>query len=227
MFRPIANPGQNANNALKRYADDDVCCNSYPDACQYDVTIATANSVTAITYKRDAAGSNITATFSGVTGGANVLTAFRAALVAAGYENDADQVTDITRETSGSNQIYHITGGLIIVSATHSGGTATATAKCNRTGICDFYIAVPGGAANVFGVDGTDEDLGSLVIGVANAAAVKAAIEGAAAWPSGYTAAVTEDADFYYITLNGPGEIVFTWNGEQLDKQNCVAGYIA
>ena len=227
MFRPIANSGQNANNALKRYSDDDVCCNSYPSDCQYDLTIATANTVTAITYKRTAESVNTVATFTAVSGGANVSAAFRAALVAAGYENDGDAVVDITYETSGANQIYHITGGLIVVSATHSGGTATATAKCDRVGICDFYLEIPGGAANVFGVDGTDEDLGSLTLVGNTAANVVSAIEGATAWPAGYTVAVVEDADSFNITINGPGEIVFTWNTVQFDKQNCVAGYIA
>jgi hypothetical protein len=64
MYRPIANSGQNANNALKRYADDDVCCNSYPDACQYDVTIATAATVNNVKFKRTAAGENDYQNFS-------------------------------------------------------------------------------------------------------------------------------------------------------------------
>ena len=227
MYRPIANSGQNANNALKRYADDDVCCNSYPDACQYDVTIATAATVNNVKFKRTADGATITKTFT-AAGGTAVVAALKAAFVAEGYENDGDVIVDVTSEVDGSNTIYHITGALIVVSMTHTTNTVvTATEKCNRVGICDFYITTAGGAANVFGVDGTDEDLGSLVIGADNAAAVVAAIEGATAWPSGYTVTVTEDADLYYITLNGPGTVVFTWNGNQFAKQDCVAGYIA
>lgn len=227
MFKPISVPDQNANNALKRYADDGHCCDNYPEACQYDVTIATANTVSAVVFKRTAESTAETLTFSAAAGGAAAVAAIKAALIGAGYENDADTVTHVVGVTSGSNTIYRITGALIIVSLTHSGGSASATAKCNRVGICDFYIAIPGGSANVFGVDGVDEDLGSLVIGVEDAADVKAAIEGAAEWPSGYTVVVTEDADLYYITINGPGPINFTWNGEQFTKQDCVAGYIA
>lgn len=227
MFRPISVSDQNANNALKRYADDDVCCNSYPDACQYDVTVATANTVSAVVVKRTAESASETLSFTAAAGGAAAAAAIKAAIVAAGYENDGDAITDVTQAAVSTNTIYAITGGLIIVSLTHSGGSATATAKCDRVGICDFYLEIPGGAANVFGVDGTDEDLGSLTLAGNTAANVVSAIEGATAWPAGYTVAVVEDADSFNITINGPGEIVFTWNTVQFDKQDCVAGYIA
>lgn len=227
MFRPISVPDQNANNMLKRYADDGNCCDNYPDGCQYDATIATANTVSAVVFKRTAASDPETASFTAAAGGAAAAAAIRTAILAEGYENDGDQVVDVTTETSGSNTIYHITGALIIVSVTHSGGSATATAKCTRVGICDFYTEIPGGAANVFGVDGVEEDLGSLTLAGNTAADVKSAIEGAAAWPSGYTVAVVEDSDSFNITINGPGPITFTWNDVQLTKQNCVAGYIA
>lgn len=227
MYQPIANSGQNANNAMKRYANDDVCCDSYPTACQYDITIATAATVNNIKFKRTAEGETITKTFT-AAGGTAVVAAIKAALVAEGYEEDSDEVQGVTSAVVSSNTIYSITGSLIVVSMTHTTNTVvTPTTKCDRVGICDHYITTAGGAANLFGVDGTEEDLGSLVIGVNNAAAVKAAIEGATAWPSGYTVAVTEDADLYYITINGPGNVVFSWNGDKFVKQDCVAGYIA
>lgn len=227
MYQPIANSGQNANNLMKRYGNDDVCCDSYPTACQYDITIATSATVNNIKFKKTAEGDTITKTFT-ASGGTAVVAAIKAALVAEGYEEDSDEVRGVTSRVSSSNTIYSITGSLIVVSMTHTTSTVvTPTTKCNRVGICDHYITTAGGAANVFGVDGEDEDLGSLVIGTNNAAAVKAAIEGATAWPAGYTVAVTEDADLYYITINGPGTVVFTWNGDKFVKQDCVAGYIA
>lgn len=227
MYQPIANSGQNANNVMKRYGNDDMCCDSYPTACQYDITIATAATVNNIKFKRTAEGDTITKTFTAV-GGTAVVAAIKAALVAEGYEEDSDEVTGVTSAVVSSNTIYSITGSLIVVSMTHTTSTVvTPTTKCDRVGICDHYITTAGGAANVFGVDGVDEDLGSLVIGSDNAAAVVAAIEAATAWPSGYTVAVTEDADLYYITINGPGPIVFSWNGDKFVKQDCVAGYIA
>jgi hypothetical protein len=227
MYQPISVPDQNANNALKRYGNDDMCCDSYPTACQYDITIATAATVNNIKFKRTAEGETVTKTFTAV-GGTAVVAAIKAALVAEGYEEDSDEVRGVTSRVVSSNTIYSITGSLIVVSMTHTTSTVvTPTTKCERVGICDHYITTAGGAANVFGVDGTDEDLGGLDIGTDNAAAVKAAIEGAAAWPSGYTVAVTEDAELYYITINGPGPIVFSWNGNKFVKQDCVAGYIA
>lgn len=227
MFRPISVPDQNANNALKRYADDGFCCDSYPDACQYDVTVATANTVSAVVVKRTAASASETLTFSAAAGGAAAAAAIKAAIVAAGYENDGDTITDVTQTAVSTNTIYTITGGLIIVSLTHSGGSATATAKCNRVGVCDFYTEIPGAAANVFGVDGVDEDLGSLTLAGSTAANVVSAIEEATAWPAGYTVAVVETATEFQITINGPGTVSFTWNGAQFDKQDCVVGYIA
>lgn len=227
MYKPISVPDQNANNAIKRYANDDVCCDNYPDACQYDVTIATAATVNNIKFQRTADGDVVTKTFT-AAGGTAVVAAIKAALVAEGYEEDSDAVASVTSEVVSTNTIYHITGALIVVSMTHTTSTVVAaTAKCTRVGICDFYTEIPGGTANIFGVDGVDEDLGSLTLAGSTAANVKSAIEGAAAWPSGYTAAVVETATEFQITINGPGPIVFTWNGEQLTKQDCVAGYIA
>lgn len=212
---------------MKRYADDDVCCNSYPDACQYDVTVATANTVSAVVVKRTAESASETLSFTAAAGGAAAAAAIKAAIVAAGYENDGDAITDVTQAAVSTNTIYAITGGLIIVSLTHSGGSATATAKCDRVGICDFYTEIPGSATNTFTVDGVDAALGSLTLAANTAANVVSAIEGAANWPAGYTVAVVEDADSFNITINGPGEIVFLWNTVQFDKQDCVAGYIA
>lgn len=227
MFQPIANPGQNANNALKRYGSDDVCCNDYPDACQYDVTIPTAATVNNIIYKPTAASDPVTIAFTAV-GGAAVVAAVKAGLIANGYEEDSDEVAGITSEVVSTNTIYHTTGSLIIVSMTHTTSTVVAAVeKCDRVGICDFYVEIPGGAANVFAVNGVDEDLGSLTLVGNTAAEVVTAIEGATAWPSGYTVAVVETATAFEITINGPGPIVFEWNGEQFTKQNCVAGYIA
>lgn len=227
MLQPIANPGQNANNALKRYGSDDVCCNDYPDACQYDVTIATAATVNNVKFKRTADGEVVTKTFT-AAGGTAVVAALKAAFTAEGYENDGDTVVDVTSEVVSTNTIYHITGSLIVVSMTHTTSTVVAAvAKCDRVGICDFYTEIPGGAANVFGVDGVDEDLGSLTLAGSTAANVVSAIEGATAWPSGYTVAVVETATEFQITINGPGPIVFTWNDVQFTKQDCVAGYVA
>ena len=229
MFRPISVPDQNANNVLKRYSDDDVCCNDYPAACQYDVTIPTANAVNNIIFRRKTGGATVTKTFSpAVTGAANVIAAIRAALVAEGYENDGDIVTDVTSAVSGSNTIYSITGSPVVVSMLHNTSTTvTATAKCDRVGICDFYLEIPGATTNTLTVDGVDASLGSLTLAGNTAANVVSAIEGAANWPAGYTVTVVEDADSFNITINGPGEIVFEWSGVQFDKQNCVAGYIA
>lgn len=227
MYQPIANPTQNAGNALKRYANDDACCDNYPAACQYDLTIATAATVNNIKFKRTADGDTITKTFTAV-GGAAVVAAIKAALVAEGYEEDSDEVLGVTSAVVSSNTIYSVTGSLVVVSMTHTTSTVvTPTIQCDRVGICDFYIAIPGGAANVFGVNGTDEDLGSLTLAGNTAANVVTEIQGAAAWPAGYTVAVVETGVAFEITINGTGTIVFTWNGEQLDKQDCVAGYIA
>lgn len=227
MLRPISVPDQNANNALRRYADDDVCCNEYPDACQYDVTIPTAATVNNIKFKRTPGGATETVVITS-SGSDDVRDAIRSALQGEGYENDGDAVTDVSYVEESTDTIYSITGSLIIVSITHTTSTEVAAVeKCTRVGICDFYTEIPGGTVNEFGVDGVVEDLGSLTLVGNTAANVVSAIEGATEWPSGYTVAVTETATAFEITINGPGPIVFTWNGEQFTKQNCVAGYIA
>ena len=107
MFRPISVPDQNEKNLLKRYADDGVCCDGYPAACQYDITIATSATVNNIKFRKTASGDIITKTFT-ASGGTAVVAALKAAFAAEGYENDDDDVVGVTSEVSGSNTIYHI-----------------------------------------------------------------------------------------------------------------------
>lgn len=225
MLLPISNFAVNDESLVKRYANDDGCCNDYPGVCAYEITIPTSATVNNIKFKRKENDAEITKSFS-ASGGAAVVAALKSALSAEGYEDDGDEVKGIVSKVSGSNTIYTITGSLVVVSMTHSTSTVVnAVKKCKRTGVCDFVVNTAAGAVNNFRVDATTVDLGNLPFSSTTDAALKTAIEGASNFPSGYTVAVTKGATEFTITITGPAPKLFAWNGVQFAKQNCQTVY--
>lgn len=231
MLRLILNPtGQNPNNLIKLYKTQSGCCDDAAAACQYDVTIPTANAVNNIIFKNPITGANKTVTFSpAVTGAANVKAAIVNALAADGwFENDNDAVTAVSSETSGSNTIYHITGEAIIVSMMHNGATTVAAVvKCTRVNVCDFAYDYAGNAATTFTVNGVNASLGSLTLAGNTAAQVKAAIEAAANWPTTADVEVTKTGTAFEIRIVDVGSNTYEINGDEFTRSGCAAGYVA
>ena len=236
MFRKILNPGQNAKNTVKLYANESGCCSDGQlPQCMYDVTIPTANAVNSITFK-DATGANKTVTFSpAVTGATNVKAAIKAAILAEGFENDSDVVQGITSETSGANTIYHITGELVIVSMVHNTSTSVnATAKCTRVANCQFAYADWNATTDTLTINGVAEALGTVTPGTTSAAAVKTAIETALGNQNvDYTLVTVTTtgsggSTLYQITITGiVSTTVLSLEGIEFTRSACSADYVA
>lgn len=227
MLQPISNYVATDASALKRYANDDACCNDYPDVCAYEITIPTSATVNNIKFKRTDSSEEVTKAFT-ASGGSAVVAAVKSALAAEGYEDDGEEPVGVTSKVSGTNTIYTIVGSLVVVSMTHSTSTVVnAVKKCKRTGVCDFTVNTAAGAVNNFRVDGTTVDLGNLPFSSTTANALKSAIEGASNFPAGYTVSVVKGATEFTVTINGPSPKLFAWNGVQFAKSNCAVAYIA
>lgn len=226
MLLPISNYVGGDNSLLKRYSNDDACCNDYPDPCAYEVTIPASATVNKIEFRRISSGPVISKTFTAV-GGTNVVNALRSVFASEGYEDDGNDIAGVSFSTSGTNNVYRIVGALVVVSMTHSTNTVVnAVPKCKRVGFCDFVVNTSAGAVNNFRVDSSVVDLGNIPFSSTTASALKSAIEGASNFPAGYTVNVIKGATEFTITISGPSPKLFAWNGVQFSKQNCKVSYI-
>jgi len=231
MFRLISNPvGQNADNLIKLYDSTKGCCEGNANAaCQYDVTIPTANAVNNIIFK-DLAGVNKTVTFSpAVTGAVAVRAAIRAAITANNwFEDDDDAVAAVSSKAAAANTIYSITGEVIIVSMLHNAvTTVAAVVKCDRINVCTFSLDYAGLATTAFMVNGVVAALGSLTLAGNTAAQVTTAIEAAANWPTTADVVTVETATAFEIRITDVGGNTYKINGVDFARTNCAAGYVA
>lgn len=227
MLQPIANRGQNANNTLKVYTSNDVCCSGLPGECQFDIVIPTANAVNNVIFKRTAADAAVTKTFT-ATGATAVLAALNTAFAAEGYEDDGDTPVGITSYTDGTNTVYQITGSLIVVSMLHNTNTTVAaTQKCTRIARCTYSANWAGGNAKTFSVNGTDTVLGDLTFASHTAAQVDTALS--ALVPAGAVVAVVKNTDtsLYEIKIYAGADQVFVIDSVDFVASNCGPGYVA
>lgn len=228
MFRAITNhSGQNADNTLKFY-DNAGCCGDGVAACQYSVVLPTANAVNNIVITRNGVDEILTTGFP-ATGAANVVTAIKAALAAAGYENDTDDAAGVTSETSGTNTIYRITGTLVVASMKHNGTTdVAATALCSRIKKCVFARDWAGNASSsAFIVDGVSATIAAHTLAGKTAAEVQAAIVALANWPSTATINVVETATAFEIRITDIFTRTYTLDAVAFTSGNCGMGYTA
>jgi len=226
MFVPSG--GQAGNkDVLKRNLADDICCNDYPSACKFELTIPSAATVNSLKIKRKEDSAEITLNI-GVSGAANVAAKMRDEILAQNYFDDGVDLPGVSYTTAGGNVIYSIVGALIVVSATHSGSTVVnAVKKCKRVGICDFKLTIPGGATNNFSVDGVVVNLGAINHATDSAATVQGLFQNASNFPAGYTVTVVKTATAFDVTIKGPGGKEFAVNGVRFAQSNCVIDYIA
>ena len=236
MFRKIHNSDQNAANTVKLYSSESGCCSDGQlPQCMYDVTIPTANAVNSITFK-DSAGASKTVTFSpAVTGATDVKAAIKAAIVAEGYEDDADVVSGVTSEAVSTNTIYSITGELVIDSMVHNTSTSVnAVAKCTRVANCQYAYADYAAVSTDLTINGVVEDLGTITPGTTSAGAVATAIETALGNQSVAFDAVTVittgsgAGTLYQITITGVlSTTTLSLDGLEFTRSACSADYVA
>ena len=226
MYRSITNyKNQNDANLVKILDATSGCCGGGTTPCQYDVIIPTANAVNNIIFKQ-ADGTSVTRTFSpAVTGEANVIAAIKAAILSTdGYETGDDMTPTVFATTSGSNSIYHISGDLIVVSMLHNTSTTvTATARCTRLNMCEYFYAWPGsGSTSAFVIGGTSATLASFTLAGSTAAQVQAAIIALANWPTNAYINVVETGTAFEITITAAHDAAPTLGGTAFAQSNCL-----
>lgn len=231
MFLAIRNVGQNADNLFKLYEATDGCCGEDTAICQYSVVLPTANAVNNIIItNRDGVAETLTTGFP-ATGAANVRTAIRTALEAAGYEDDTDYVSGVTSETSGTNTIYRITGDVVVVSMRHnSATTVNATALCTRIKKCVYSLDWPGDAATTeVTINDVAATLAAFTLAGNTAAQVQAALILLANWPTTATVDVVETATAFEIRITDVFTASYSFAGADPDftSGSCVMGYTA
>lgn len=227
MFRKITPAGANANNLIARY-DDEGCCGNAVAKCQYSIVIPTANAVNSITIEQDGENVELTTGFP-ATGAANVRTAIRTALEAAGYENDDDDVPGVSSETSMSNTIYRVTGSVVVVSMKHNTSTSVnATALCTRMKKCVFALDWGGsGSTTVVTINGVTANLASKTLAGNTAAEVHTALLALANWPATATADVVETASAFEIRVTDVHTSSYAFGASDFTKGSCAMGYTA
>lgn len=227
MLRLTTPSDQNAANLIKRY-DKEGCCGDEAQACQYSVVIPTANAVNGITIKVNGENKEITTGFP-ATGAANVVTAIKAALASAGYENDDETPTGVQSETAVANTIYRITGTVEVVSMRHNTSTSvSATKLCNRVKKCQFTLAWAGSAsATTVTINGNAQSLAAQVYADKTAQQVRDAIVALSNFPSTATIDVVKADNLFTITVTDVFTASYAFGASAFAKSNCGMGYTA
>lgn len=240
MIRRILVPDQNADNFLKLHKTESGCCGDSGNVCQYDVTFTQANTISLLNVTEDGATVAL-ACVPATTSAADTLAAIKATLFANGYEDDGDpDFEGVTVVDNGSTLTVTITGDIIPVSLTTSGGAATFNQDCTLVGLCTFATAAAspyaggttGSAATTLRINGVNYDIGTVTPGTTSAATVKTAIETqlASAGVSG-TATVTTNGSggtqTYNISIAGSEfENTFVLAGQILGRSACAQSFV-
>lgn len=240
MIRRILVPDQNADNFLKLYHSESPCCGDSGTICQYDLTYTQANTVSLLNITEDGVARALTCV-PATTSAADVQAAILAALIAAGYEDDGDpNFEGVTVVDNGSTLTVTITGDVVAVSLTTSGGAATFNQDCTLVNLCTFATTedepyaggTTGSAETTLKINGVNYDIGTVTPGTTSAATVKAAIEAdmATAGVSG-TATVTTNGSggtqTYNISIAGSEwENEFILSGFRFVKSGCAQSFV-
>ena len=183
MIRKLSVPDQNADNFLKLTAGDTGCCGDTVTDCQYTASYTQANSVTLLNITEDGMARALPLVISGGATAATVKAAVVAALVAAGYEDDDNEVfPGVQVIDQGATLDVIITGNVVAVSITHSGGTATFDADCTVENQCTYSLTgyaggTTGSADTTIRINGVNYDIGTVTPGTTTANDVAAAIQ--------------------------------------------------
>lgn len=199
MLRKNAVVDQNDNNFLKTTKHELGCCDGDAERdCQHTASYTQANSVSVLTISENGASVALPCVIAGAASDATAKTAIEAALTAAGYYEDNNGAVGVAVVDSGANLDITIVGDIKVVSLTHSGGTATFTAKCVKKNLCTFAVTgFTAGAGSTLHINGASQSIGDITPGTTTGATVKASVE-AALLAEGITATAT-------VTTTGSG----------------------
>lgn len=239
MIKRLAVQDANADNALKLVAGDTGCCGDTVTTCQYTATYTQANSVTLLNIlDADGAAQALPLVIAGAATAATAQAAVLATLIAAGYIDDENEdlagvvVTDL-----GTTLQIVITGDVVPVSITTSGGTSTFSEDCTQVNLCNYAITgyaggTTGSAATTLRINGVNYDIGTVTPGTTTSGAVSTAVDTqlASAGVAGATTTTTTGSggsQTYNITITGSeSDNTIRLAGTQLTRSACAPDFI-
>lgn len=232
-FKTLTVADQNTDNFLKIQTADSPCCGDSASTCEYTTTYTAANTVSAITVTLDGASTAITFP-AAVSGAANVRAAIIAALATIGVEsfNDGLDSVAITGTTTFTVTMY---SDIPIVSLTHSGGTATMTAKCTPITLCSQVRTINAtSTGNSVSINGKDTAIIDITINTTLGSAILTSVNSAitASGVTNVTAAInpTGASTSHTLTFTAPAgtTIYFNQGGtyELLDPTGCAVDWL-
>jgi hypothetical protein len=177
MIQRILGQDQNVNNTLKLYKGESGCCGDSATICQYEVTYTQSRTLSVLNITEDGVARALNCVPAS-TSAADVKAAILATLEAAGYVDDGMvpfagvEVVDL-----GSTLRVRITGNVVPVSFTSSGGTETFDADCTLKNLCTFTAAAwtggtTGSAGTTMKINGVTYDTGTATPGTTAASTV-------------------------------------------------------
>lgn len=238
MIKRILTPDQNSDNFLKLTSGDTGCCGDTVTDCQYTASYTQANSVTLLNITENGVARALPLVISGGATAATVQAAVLAALVAAGYEDDDNaEFPGVSVIDQGTTLDVIITGNVVAVSITHSGGTASFSADCSVVNLCAYSLTgyaggTTGSAATTLRINGHDYDIGTVTPGTTSAATVKTAVEtqmtsAGVAGTATVTTTGSGGTQTYNITINSSeSNNTFVLAGVYFNRSACAPVYM-
>ena len=233
MIKRLLVKDQLADNFLLTTMGDSPCCGDGLTICEYTVTYTQTQTISLLNITEGTTARAL-ACVPATTSAADTKAAILATLIAAGYEDSTDGPTGIVVVDNGSTLTITITGDVVPVSLTTSGGVVTFTALCDSVSLCTFTLEdYAGGATNTLRINGVDYALGAITPGTTTAGDVDTAIEAdmttAGVLGSSNTTIEGSGGDTTYnIIITGTEQAnTFSLNGEYLVRSACVQDYVA
>lgn len=233
MIKRLLVADQMADNFLKTTKGDSPCCGDGLEICEYSVTFTQTQTISLLNITEDGVARAL-ASVPATTSAADTQAALLASILAAGYEDSTDGPTGVVVVDNGSTLTVTITGDIVPVSLTTSGGAEEFTALCDQVSLCTYTLEdYAGGATNTLRINGVDYALGAITPGTTTAGDVDTAIEAdmATAGVSGASATTTEgsggDTTYNIIITGSEQENTFVLNGSYLERSACVQDYVA
>lgn len=220
-----------SDNMLKMTQQGNPCCGGGLAICQYDVTYTQARTLTLLNITEGTTAKALPCV-PATTSAADVRTAIINSLKAAGYEDDGNG-PGVTVVDNGSTLTVTITGDVVAVSLTSSGGTETFNQDCTKLSLCNYTVTgSAGGSTNNLHINGVDYALGAITPGTTTASEVTTAVGGAltSAGVSGTASTTTTGSSGstrYNITITASEQSnTFVLNGEYLTRSACAQYYV-
>jgi len=233
MIKRLLVKDQFTDNFLKTTKGDSPCCGDGLQVCEYTVTFTQTQTISVLNITEGGVAKALPCVPAS-TSAANTQAAILASLIAAGYEDSSEGPTGVVVVDTGDDLVVTITGDVVPVSLTTSGGAETFTALCDSLSLCTYTLEdYAGGATNTLQINGVDYALGAITPGTTSAGTVDTAVEAAmtSAGVLGSSATTTEGsggATTYNIIINGSEQAnTFKLGTEYLVRSGCAQDWVA